>query len=48
MSIAELRALPVDEKLRIIETLWGDIAADENTFESPVQGGQVRIFGGSH
>ena len=35
MSIAELRSLPSDEKLRIIETLWGDIAADENAFESP-------------
>ena len=35
MSIAELRKLPRDEKLKIIETLWGDIAGDEEAFESP-------------
>jgi putative addiction module component (TIGR02574 family) len=35
MNIAELRKLPPDEKLKIIETLWGDIAADEESFESP-------------
>jgi hypothetical protein len=35
MSIAELRALPVLEKLHIIEALWGDIAAEESVFESP-------------
>ncbi|MEO6992636.1 MAG: addiction module protein [Lacunisphaera sp.] len=35
MSIAELRKLPTDEKLRIIEALWGDIAAEEASFESP-------------
>jgi len=35
MSIAELRKLPRDEKLKIIETLWSDLAADEESFESP-------------
>jgi putative addiction module component (TIGR02574 family) len=35
MSIAELRKLPADEKLKIIEALWGDIAADEGAFASP-------------
>jgi putative addiction module component (TIGR02574 family) len=35
MSIAELRKLPRDEKLKIIETLWGDLAADDDSFESP-------------
>ena len=36
MSIAELRQLPPEEKLKIIETLWGDLAADETSFSSPV------------
>ena len=35
MSIAELRRLQPDEKLRILEVLWGDLAADEVSFESP-------------
>lgn len=35
MSIAELRKLPRDEKLKIIETLWGDIAAEDTSFDSP-------------
>ena len=35
MSIAELRKLPPVEKLRIIEALWGDLAVDEDAFESP-------------
>jgi putative addiction module component (TIGR02574 family) len=35
MSIAELRQLPRDEKLRIIEMLWADLAADGYSFESP-------------
>ena len=35
MSIAELRKLPAGEKLRIIETLWADLAGDEDAFESP-------------
>ena len=35
MSIAELRKLPADEKLRIIEALWGDVAAEDEAFQSP-------------
>lgn len=35
MSIAELRKLPRDEKLKIIEALWADLSADEEAFESP-------------
>jgi putative addiction module component (TIGR02574 family) len=35
MSIAELRKLSRDEKLKIIETLWGDLARDEESFKSP-------------
>jgi putative addiction module component (TIGR02574 family) len=35
MSIAELRQLSRNEKLRIIETLWADLAADADSFQSP-------------
>jgi putative addiction module component (TIGR02574 family) len=35
MSITELRKLPRDEKLRIVEILWGDLAADESSYVSP-------------
>lgn len=35
MSIAELRQLPADEKLKIIEALWSDLEADEPSFVSP-------------
>jgi len=35
MSIAELRKLPPTEKLKIIEALWSDLAADEDSFVSP-------------
>ncbi len=35
MSIAELRLLPNSEKLKIIETLWADLSADDASFESP-------------
>jgi putative addiction module component (TIGR02574 family) len=35
MSIAELRKLPSDEKLRIIEALWGDLTADDVSYTSP-------------
>lgn len=35
MSIAELRLLPNSEKLRIIETLWADLSADDAAFDSP-------------
>lgn len=36
VSIAELRQLPPDEKLKIIEALWSDLAADEASVPSPV------------
>ena len=35
MSIAELRELPAQEKLEIIEQLWGDFAAGRETYTSP-------------
>lgn len=35
MSIAELRKLPSSEKLKIIETLWGDLVADDESYSSP-------------
>lgn len=35
MSIADLRKLPANEKLKIIETLWADLAADDESFPSP-------------
>jgi putative addiction module component (TIGR02574 family) len=35
MSIAELHKLPAEEKLKIIEALWGDLAADDAAFASP-------------
>jgi len=35
MTVAELRLLPAPEKLRIIEALWADLAADADSFESP-------------
>ena len=35
MSITELRKLPASEKLKIIEALWSDLAAEEDSFESP-------------
>lgn len=35
MSIAELHKLPADEKLKIIEALWGDLAAEDTAFASP-------------
>jgi putative addiction module component (TIGR02574 family) len=40
MSIAELRKLPPNEKLKIIEALWGDIAADDESFQSPAWHGE--------
>ena len=40
MSIAELRKLPRDEKLKIIEALWGDLAADEAAYGSPAWHGE--------
>jgi len=35
MSIAELRKLPAVEKLKIIEALWSDRAANEEAFAIP-------------
>jgi putative addiction module component (TIGR02574 family) len=35
MSIAELRKLPPAEKLKIIEALWSDLVADEDSLPSP-------------
>lgn len=35
MSIAELRKLPADEKIKILEVLWSDLASDEDSFKSP-------------
>jgi hypothetical protein len=35
MSIAELRELPVDEKLRIIETLWSDLSDRDEDLATP-------------
>ncbi len=35
MSIAELRQLPPDEKSRIIEALWSDLAVDDAALKSP-------------
>ncbi|RYD19965.1 MAG: acyl-protein synthetase [Verrucomicrobiaceae bacterium] len=35
MSIAALRQLPAEEKLRIIETLWSDLSGQDEDIESP-------------
>ena len=35
VSIAELRKLSPAEKLEIIEALWSDLAADQESFVSP-------------
>ena len=35
MSIAELRKLPPAEKLKIIESLWSDLTADDESLPSP-------------
>lgn len=35
MSIAELRQLPAEEKLRIIEILWEDLASADESIPSP-------------
>jgi hypothetical protein len=40
MTVAELRLLPATEKLRIIETLWADLAADGDSFQSPAWHGE--------
>jgi putative addiction module component (TIGR02574 family) len=41
MSIAELRKLPAEEKLKIIEVLWSDLASDEGAVESPAWHGEA-------
>lgn len=35
MSLTELRLLPASEKLKIIETLWADIAGLDEEIQSP-------------
>lgn len=35
MSVAELHKLAPEEKLKIIELLWSDLAADGESFPSP-------------
>lgn len=35
MSIAELRKLPSEEKLRIIEAVWGDLVEEDPAFVGP-------------
>ena len=40
MSIAELRNLTPDEKLGIIEQLWGDFAAGRESYASPAWHGK--------
>jgi putative addiction module component (TIGR02574 family) len=41
MSIAELRSLPAEEKLEIIEQLWGDFAAGRESYTSPAWHGEA-------
>jgi putative addiction module component (TIGR02574 family) len=41
MSVAEMRKLSRTEKLKIIETLWSDLAQEEDDFESPAWHGEV-------
>ena len=41
MSIAELRELPAQEKLEIIEQLWGDFATGREAYASPAWHGEV-------
>lgn len=40
MSVAELRRLPANEKLMIIEALWSDLAGEPENFESPAWHGE--------
>ena len=35
MNLTKLRKLRVKEKVKIVETLWADIAANEASFRSP-------------
>jgi putative addiction module component (TIGR02574 family) len=41
MSIAELRSLPAEEKLEIIEQLWGDFATGWESYTSPAWHGEA-------
>jgi len=41
MSIAELRSLPAEEKLEIIEQLWGDFASGRESYSSPAWHGEA-------
>jgi hypothetical protein len=41
MTVAELRQLPAPEKLKIIEALRADLAADADSFESPAWHGEA-------
>ena len=35
MSITEIRALPREEKWKLMEVLWSDLSENEETLESP-------------
>jgi hypothetical protein len=35
MGIAEIHALPREEKLRLMELLWADLSSDDSTLDSP-------------
>jgi hypothetical protein len=35
MSVSEIRQLPRQEKLRLMEALWADLSRDEAEVESP-------------
>lgn len=35
MSIAEIRQLPREEKLRLMESLWAELSREEEQLESP-------------
>ncbi len=37
----EIKEMPVDQKLRLIEALWEDIGRHENDYESPEWHGEV-------
>lgn len=41
MSIVEMRRLPADEKLEIIEQLWSDFAAGREAYTSPAWHGEA-------
>ena len=35
MSIDEIKSLPVDERLRLMEEIWESLVENEDTLESP-------------